>query len=253
MHIERRGHGPDLVMLHGWSMHSGVWHQLVDSLAERFTLHLVDLPGHGHSDWQRDDFTFEQLLPTLADNTPEKAIWMGWSLGGLITLALAQRYPQKISKLILMAATPRFVEDKDWPCAVKAGVFRDFAANLDVDQKQTLQRFLMLQAKGAQQSRDTIRLLSQQLAQQHTPEPGALHAGLNCLLKADMRQALAELTCPVQLILGDRDTLIPADMVEYAATLNPALQITMLEGAGHAPFISQPDLCRQEIEQFIHG
>lgn len=253
MHIEQRGNGPDLVMLHGWSMHSGVWHQLADSLVERFTLHLVDLPGHGHSDWQSGDFAFEQLLPALADDLPDNAFWMGWSLGGVISLALAQHYPDKVRKLILMAATPRFVEDKDWPCAMKAEIFSDFAANLDVDQKQTLQRFLMLQAKGARHSRDTLRRLSHQLASQHTPQPEALHAGLDCLLEADTRQALAELNCPVQLILGDRDTLIPAEVVDYAVRLNPALQTTVIEGAGHAPFISQPELCQQQIEQFIHG
>lgn len=253
MHIEQRGNGPDLVMLHGWSMHSGVWHQLADSLAERFTLHLVDLPGHGHSDWQTGQFDFDQLLPALAENTPEKAYWMGWSLGGLISLAMAQRFPQKIKKLILMAATPRFVKAQDWPCAMQAKVFEDFAANLDVDQQQTLQRFLLLQAKGAKQSRDTIRQLSRELASQHSPETQALHAGLDCLLARDMRQALADLNCPVQLILGTRDTLIPADMAEFATTLNPALQTAVIDGAGHAPFIAQPGRCRQLIEQFIDG
>ncbi len=253
MHIEQRGSGPDIVMLHGWSMHSGVWHQLADRLAETFTLHLVDLPGHGHSEWQPGDFDFASLLPALDQQTPDKAVWMGWSLGGLISLALAQRFPQKMKKLILMAATPRFIEDDNWPCAMAPAVFEDFAGNLDVNQQQTLQRFLMLQAKGAEQSRDTIRQLSQQLAQQHTPHPDALRGGLTYLLEVDMRQALADISCPVQLILGDRDTLIPSTMPEQAAKLNPALQVAMLKGAGHAPFIAQPEQCQQIVEQFIHG
>ena len=59
MHITVRGQGPDLVMLHGWSMHSAVWHDLADALASRFTLHLVDLPGHGQSDWLSGDFDIE--------------------------------------------------------------------------------------------------------------------------------------------------------------------------------------------------
>lgn len=253
MHIEQRGHGPDLVMLHGWSMHSGVWHQLAEGLAEHFTLHLVDLPGHGHSDWREGAFELDKLLPELAENTPDKAIWLGWSLGGLISLAFARRYPEKVTKLSLMAATPLFVQQTDWPCAMEASVFESFATNLDVDQQQTLQRFLMLQAKGAEQSRATIRELSQHLATQHTLEPAALHAGLACLLHWDMRAALSELACPVQMILGSRDTLIPASLVEYAQTLNPELAVSVIEGGGHAPFIAQPQQCQQLIEQFIHG
>jgi pimeloyl-[acyl-carrier protein] methyl ester esterase len=68
-----------------------------------------------------------------------------------------------------------------------------------------------------------------------------------------MRAALSELECPVQMILGSRDTLIPASLVEYAKTLNPELAVRVIEGGGHAPFIAQPQQCQQLIEQFIHG
>ena len=81
MHIEQRGSGPHLVMLHGWSMHSGVWHDLAERLAQRYTLHLVDLPGHGQSDWHDGDMQLDNLLPALAQHTPDKARWLGWSLG----------------------------------------------------------------------------------------------------------------------------------------------------------------------------
>lgn len=253
MHIKTIGSGPDLVMLHGWSMHSGVWNLLAVGLANRFTLHLIDLPGHGESDWQNDQFKLDSLLTELAQHTPENAVWLGWSLGGLISLAMQRRYPQHVQKLILMAATPKFVSSDDWACAMSADVFESFAANLNVDQKQTLQRFLMLQAKGAVQSRETIRELSEQLAKQHAPQPEALRQGLDLLLAADMREALALATCPVQLILGDRDTLIPTSMPEQALKLNPDLQVNIIDGVGHAPFIAQPQRCQQLIEQFIDG
>ena len=51
LHVESFGAdcGPELVLLHGWAMHSGVWRGVRDGLAEHFHLHLVDLPGHGFS------------------------------------------------------------------------------------------------------------------------------------------------------------------------------------------------------------
>ena len=54
MFIETRGHGPALALIHGWAMHGGLFAPLADRLADRYTLHLVDLPGHGHA---RDDAT----------------------------------------------------------------------------------------------------------------------------------------------------------------------------------------------------
>ncbi|HRA24442.1 MAG TPA: alpha/beta fold hydrolase, partial [Usitatibacteraceae bacterium] len=49
LHVELAGQGPDLVLLHGWGLHGGVWQGLARELAPAFRLHLVDLPGHGHS------------------------------------------------------------------------------------------------------------------------------------------------------------------------------------------------------------
>ena len=49
LHVEVVGHGPPLVLLHGWAMHGGVFAPLVARLRSRFTLHVVDLPGHGRS------------------------------------------------------------------------------------------------------------------------------------------------------------------------------------------------------------
>ncbi|MEZ5623317.1 MAG: alpha/beta fold hydrolase [Nitrosomonas sp.] len=49
MHCEILGNGPDLVLLHGWAMHGGVWRGVREQLAMKYRVHLFDLPGHGLS------------------------------------------------------------------------------------------------------------------------------------------------------------------------------------------------------------
>jgi pimeloyl-ACP methyl ester carboxylesterase len=49
LHVQTLGHGPDLVLLHGWGLHGGVFAPLVERLVDDFTPHVVDLPGHGLS------------------------------------------------------------------------------------------------------------------------------------------------------------------------------------------------------------
>ncbi len=51
LHVEIRGAGPDLVLLHGWALHGGMWGPWIDELSRRARLHLIDLPGHGRSAW----------------------------------------------------------------------------------------------------------------------------------------------------------------------------------------------------------
>ncbi|MDQ7072401.1 MAG: hypothetical protein Q9N32_01010 [Gammaproteobacteria bacterium] len=86
------------------------------------------------------------------------------------------------------------------------GVFKSFSDNLEQDQTATLQRFLLLQARGAQYSRDTIRTLTQQITVEKPPVSDALKAGLILLIETDLRTQFSALQCPVKMVLGDRDT-----------------------------------------------
>src|SRR5512139_2145202 len=108
MRIVVQGTGPALVMIHGWAMHSGIFAPLVERLDAHFTLYLVDLPGHGRN---RDDATPLQLgtlAEVIAAHTP-RALWLGWSLGGLVALHAAQTQPERVRGLAMLCASPRFV------------------------------------------------------------------------------------------------------------------------------------------------
>ncbi|HEY1034206.1 MAG TPA: alpha/beta fold hydrolase, partial [Pseudoxanthomonas sp.] len=85
MHIETTGSGPSLVLLHGWALHGGVFAPLVQRLSDRYTLHLVDLPGHGHSRDSDIPLSLDATVDALLARTPPAA-WLAWSLGGLFAL-----------------------------------------------------------------------------------------------------------------------------------------------------------------------
>ena len=254
MHCSISGQGPILVMIHGWSMHSGVWHVLVDRLSAHFTLHLIDLPGHGLSDWRSGDFELETMLGWMAAELPEQACFLGWSLGGLISLAFTERYPERVEKLVLLAATPCFTQRDNWLNAMLPTVFQNFEKQLKQDQPETLKQFLLLQARGSSQSKQTIKALAGMVAEVGEVNSEALVTGLSLLMHLDMRAALSAVTCPSLLLLGERDTLIPAAMAEDARALNVTFATQVITGAGHAPFISHVDECEQAIINFVlHG
>ena len=82
------GRGDDLVLVHGWGMNGAVWHQAVEQLSQHFRVHVVDLPGFGHSH-QLHFETMEELAQQVLHSAPDNAIWLGWSLGGLVATHIA--------------------------------------------------------------------------------------------------------------------------------------------------------------------
>src|SRR4029077_12009917 len=88
MHIDVVGQGPDVVLLHGWAMHAGIFAPLTQRLSQRFRVHLVDLPGHGYSRNDLDALDPVRCAVALAVRLP-RAVWVGWSLGGLVALHAA--------------------------------------------------------------------------------------------------------------------------------------------------------------------
>ena len=249
MYIETHGQGPALVLIHGWALHGGVFAPLVERLASHFQLHLVDLPGHGHS---RDDTTalsLPFLVHEIASATPP-AIWLGWSLGGLVALHAAATLPQ-VKGLAMLAATPRFVRGPGWPDAVEPSVFEQFGHDLAHDYRGTLERFLALDTLGAEHGRTELRTLKDMLLARGEPAPRALQEGLRLLERSDLRRALPALHTPSVWIAGQRDRLVPARGVHTAAELAPGAQAITIAGGGHAPFLGHADEVATVLRDFF--
>ncbi len=238
LHCRRIGHGPDLVLLHGWGLHAGIWEPVLAPLSARFRLHLFDLPGHGHSAAMRD-FTLDSACAALAETAPAQAHWLGWSLGGMLALAFAARHPQRVRRLALAASNPRFTTAADWPQAMAPEVLEGFARALGEDYAATLNRFLGLVARGAPDNA-VLRTLRQVMKTAPAPTVDGLRSGLDILRTADLRERLPALALPTLLLAGTRDTLVPVAALRTLAERHPHVQLREFTQAGHAPFISHP-------------
>lgn len=249
LHCQRIGNGPDLVLLHGWGLHAGIWAPLIDVLAERFRLHLYDLPGHGRSA-AVDEFTLASVCEALAQDVPEQAHWLGWSLGGMIALEFAARHPQRVARLALVASNPCFVVSGDWRHALAPEVLEGFARDLSTEHAATLQRFVSLVARGAPDS-GVLRVLRHAVSTAPAPAPIALRGGLAILRDTDLRPRLRVLRMPVLWLGGVRDTLVPIAALRAVTAAYPNMRLQEFEFAGHAPFVSHPQAFAQALTEFM--
>lgn len=246
--VEIKGAGPDLVLLHGWGMHRAVWSGLLPCLTNRFRVHLVDLPGHGESDFGAGT-TLNGWAEAVLAVTPEGASWAGWSLGGLVAMQAALLRADRINKLLLLCSTPRFIQAQDWPHAIGSEVLQAFSEQFAVDFPNTLKRFLALQVLGSRQPGQTLRELRNRLLEKKAPDLPALQAGLAILQGTDFRARMGAFPVPLYWLLANRDTLVPPQVADQY----PDIPRQLIQGAGHAPFISHPQQCAHCIKNWLAG
>lgn len=251
LHIETRGHGAPLVLLHGWGMHGGVWAGVADELARRAQLHIVDLPGHGGSA-ALAPYTLEALAVRLIDALPPHFNVCGWSLGGQVALTLARLYPARVGRLVSVGTNPCFVSRADWPHGIQREVLQIFAESLADDYEGTLKRFLALQARGDESARAVLACLRSLLFARGRPDQAVLDAGLAILLTADLRASVADIPHAALVIHGSHDTLAPLAAGEWLAQHLPHGNLCRVAGASHAPFLSHSAGFVAALMDFLH-
>lgn len=254
LHVDSRGRGEDVVLIHGWGMHAAYWQTMVDVLEGDYRVHCIDLPGHGKSEYHNEQsiYNFVARLVQTIDSVSGRAVHLiGWSLGGLLSQQLTLQHPDRIKSLVLIASSPCFVQKHGWPNAMKASVLNGFAESLSRDYVSTLNRFLALQVWGSENQKQALRELKEQLFSRGEPEQQALNIGLSLLRGTDLHRDIAAIDKAVMLIGGERDTLVPQDALAATARRLSQASVHIIKGAGHAPFMSHPAEVAELIKAFL--
>ncbi len=252
---ETLGSGPNLTLIHGWAADNGVWHEWVlAELAPHFTCHLIELPGFGQSPVIEAD-TPETIRRTwreaLIDALPEgQTALLGWSLGGLLAQDIALHSPARITHLIGLATTPRFVQAEHWQHGVPSQLVADFLETLVLDVALLLKRFWMLQWQGSPQARKLMKQFVAEMKGRSLPSLTGLRQGLELLRTLDFRQQLHQIKQPTLWLLGEKDPLIPVDWVQQLTNIQPHAQVKVIADAAHLPFRSHPQETAQAIVRF---
>lgn len=232
----------DLVLLHGWGLNAEVWQNIIPALRSHFRLHRVDLPGYGRSSGFTALSLEEMAEIVLAQpQVPERAIWLGWSLGGLVAGQIALTHPERVQALVSVTSSPCFTARENWP-GIKPDVLSGFQHMLNADFQKTVERFLALQTLGTEHARHDARLLKSVVLELPFPDVEVLNGGLQILKTADLREPLASLALPHWRIYGQLDGLVPRKIVNVLDELWPQSISHILPKAAHAPFISHAEI-----------
>ena len=243
-----------MVLLHGWMAGTACWQSVMPHL-RGCSLSAPSLPGHGRAGdavQTRDGFADpEALARTLADAVPDESIWIGWSLGGLIAQQVAVLHPHKVSHLVCVCASPRFIAADDWPHGMPRDAFNDFVRKFNADPQTGQREFIALQAIGdgnAARLRKSLRTCAAGL--DDVPE---LRAGLAMLVATDVRDAMSRCERPVSFIAGENDRLAAAAALEASSRLVPAGKYHCIAASAHAPMLAAPAEFARALEQCLRA
>jgi pimeloyl-[acyl-carrier protein] methyl ester esterase len=241
-----------IIFIHGWALNGGVWDDFVRRLLARrpnLDIQCLDLPGYGYAVDSPRVGDIDEMAQYCLEEVAVPAVWVGWSLGGMVAMKAAMLMPSKVEAMQLISSSPKFVESDDWPEGVDLAAFELFSQQLSCDYQRTLTSFLLMQAGSNKGSRALARAAHDSICQRPSPSLETLNAGIRCLAQTDLRGDLIKLKMPIHVIGGIRDRVAkPAGSARLASMLKADL---VEINAGHAPFMTDPDAVITNLLQLI--
>lgn len=256
-HIDDRGAGRPLVLLHGLTGRAATWHQHFGPLTRHFRVIAFDLLGHGHTSVPADPARYcmeeasADLIAVLQHANALPAALMGYSMGGRLALYTALSHPTCFNALILESASPGMLESQD-----RAERVRKDAALADGILEHGVQAFVdaweelpMFDTQRAMPDEQKALQRSIRLANDPVGLANSLR-GMGVGEQPSLWNRLGELDMPVLLITGSEDPKFTGFAEEMLVAL-PNAQHKVIEGASHTIHVEQPVQFDEVIIEFL--
>ncbi|QCI24047.1 pimeloyl-[acyl-carrier protein] methyl ester esterase [Buchnera aphidicola (Macrosiphoniella sanborni)] len=240
----------NVIILNGWGINSKIWLFIIQELRYYFKFHLIDLPGSGQNK-NLIPIKIDKIVEILRQKMPKDAIWIGWSLGGIIVNYFGLHYPEYILAIINVASSPCFIEKKNWP-GIKKKIINNFYFNLKTKYHYTIRNFLDLEKINSEENCKDIIILKNILSLQSSPNIKLLKNSLEIILLFDLRVDLTFLQTPLLRIYGELDNLVPKKIISILDKKWPKTKSIIIKKSAHAPFITKKKEFCYILSHFNH-
>ena len=244
IYCEVVGTGPAVLFTHGFGATSEMFAPQRDALAATHTVVTWDMRGHGRSDYPADQDAYSparvlgDMRALLDGHDIERAVIVGHSVGGYLSLRFRLFHPDRVNGLVLIGTAPGFRRD---------------------DRRDEWNRYC--KRRGAELDERGLDVLSRSpevLAAKHRDAKGLAHAARGFLAQQDAAviDSLSAIDVPTLLIAGAQDVVDGYDYVaptRYMAGKIPDAQYVCFEHSAHAPGLTEPDAFNLRLQAFLEG
>ena len=245
-----QGAGVPLVFIHAFPLNRTMWAEQERALSSQFRVVTIDLRGHGESDAPLWHYTLDQAADdvcSLLDHLSiRQAVLIGLSMGGYVLFAFYRKYAARVSGLVLAdtRAQADTVEGKQARFEMAQIAYRQGAgAVADLMIPKLL-------------SPATIQTRPELVQRVRTMIEGNQVSGIAGDLMAmaerpDSQPLLAQISCPTQIIVGERDLPTPPSDAKLMAARIPTARLAIIPGVAHLSNLEQPDLFNDTVRSFV--
>lgn len=256
-----------LLFIHGWATDNFVWANASGELGGGKNVINLNLPGHGGSiKWDTPTLTpAVREVSARIEALPERSVTgVGWSLGAEVLLASFKELGDKFKSLVLVGATPCFVEKEDFPTGQSRALVKRMILDMKKDPASTVERFYGLNFTGPELGGVGANRLIERYrypgpVECAGPVPGCfplfdyngVTMALEALYTTDLRALLGGIDVPALVVHGGKDGVTPVGAGEYLAERIKGARLEVFDEAGHAPFITEPQRFNDIIRSFL--
>jgi pimeloyl-ACP methyl ester carboxylesterase len=248
---ERRGQGPDILLIAGLGDPAEAWQPQLDGLSERYLLTAFDNRGAGRT-----------LLPergrlsatTMADDAAallraldvSSAHVAGFSMGSAIAQELALRHPELVRSLVLVSTYAR--PDALWRSQLE---FWRWLAGVAPSERAFLEGFFTWVYTPRAHADGTVNeIVEESLAFPHKQPLEAFQAQVDVCIEHDTEDRLPQIACPTLVLSGELDIILPPRFGRSVAAGIPNARFEVMAGEAHQPFQEVPDEFNARVEAF---
>lgn len=256
IYYREEGSGPPLLLIHGWSMSGKVWRFQAEELASSCRLIMPDLRGHGRSTTAGASLTMELFagdISLILDRLDiSGAVVAGWSIGAQAALQAYADIRARLAAIVLVGGAPKFTSSDDY----HHGLPQTEARGLDIRLRRGYaaamgEFFRGMFAEGELSHAQYQRIVKEIVIGGRQPELQAARESLAALVAADLRPVLPHIDLPALLIHGSLDAVCLPGASRYMAERIPKAELRIMEGMGHAPFMSHPTEFNRILLEFM--
>lgn len=248
VHYEVFGRGKPVILLHGWLESWWLWQETMDYLGKYYRTYAIDFWGFGESDKKRESFTVPDFVD-LVDQFMEqlgipRAPLVGHSMGGTVSLSVAIKHPEKVSKVVVIGSP---IEGSSLSILLKLASIRTIAS-LVYKMMSALKLSIRVAAPIITRESRWPDMIHEDL-DQVTLESFLL--SISSLRQTDLTPNLAPIYQPVMGMYGDRDVIVNPNQWNILDRSLQRVRIERYRRAGHFIMLDEPKHFKNTLKEYL--